>query len=105
MISASKSENQFTHQPSKNAYLSRKIAAQTSNQEYYGKIKKPVMSSKAKSEIDRDDSTSFKKSVHTTMTSRVLNDHARQKEKNAKFFSTRIIGSENIHGSKSSKLL
>lgn len=40
------------------------------------------MSNKAKSEIDRDDSASFKKSVHTTMTSRVLDDHARQKEKN-----------------------
>ena len=62
------------------------------------------MSSKAKSEIDREDSASFKKSVHTTMTSRVLDDHAK-KEKDARFFSTRIIGSENMNGSKSSKLL
>ena len=77
-ISASKSENQFVLQPSKNSYLSRKMNAVNSLQEYYGKIKKPVMSSSALSDIDRDDVSLYKKSVHTTMTGRVLDNHKRQ---------------------------
>ena len=62
------------------------------------------MSSSALSDVDKDDTASFKKSVHTTMTSRVLDDHQRQRE-NARFYSNRILGSENLLGSKSSKLL
>ena len=55
--------------------------------------------------MDKDDTSLYKKSVHTTMTSRVLNDHTRQKAANARFYSNRILGSENLLGSKSSKLL
>ena len=63
------------------------------------------MSSSALSDTDRDDVFSVKKSVHTTMTSRVLDDHKRQQAANAGFYSNRILGSENLMGSKSSKLL
>ena len=54
-----------------------------------------------------DDGFSVKKSVHTTMTSRVLGDHKRQQAAAAGFYSNRILGSENMMASKSksSKIL
>lgn len=63
------------------------------------------MSSSALSDVDRDDTFSVKKSVHTTMTSRVLGDHKRQQAANAGFYSNRVMGSGNMMASKSSKLL
>ena len=71
-----------------------------SRHEYYGggQLKKPGNSSRSNlSDLDRHEMTAWKKSLHTNMTSRVLEDRNRQDDLRSSFNSQRQLSEKGLN--------